>query len=109
MSITAAPRVPFPRAFALSTERLTPCNPSDYEQSSHDILSHVPRNPGVRLERTDINSYLTAELKTQLLDELYNWLWFVARKSSNSIDALHVQVVKGRTILPSEDPRLHLV
>jgi len=106
----AASEVPFPESCALNTERLAICSTSQQQQSSpHEMASYIPGNPSISLDRTEVSSYLSAELETQVLNELYDHLWLVARKSGNSIDALHLQKIRGRTILPCEDPRLHLV
>lgn len=57
----------------------------------------------------EVHSFLSEELNTPVLDELYERLWLVASMSGASIDPLHRQIVKGRNIVPSEDPKLHLV
>ncbi|MCJ1419038.1 hypothetical protein MMC32_005389 [Xylographa parallela] len=109
MSIIAA-SVPFTESCALNTEHLAPSHTGQHQPSlPHKITSFIPGNPSIGLGRGDVNLYLSADLETQLLDELYDRLWLVARKSGNSIDALHVQKIRGRTIIPCEDPRLHLV
>jgi hypothetical protein len=110
MPIIAASEVPFPESCALNTEHLAPSHTGQHQQSSpHTITSSIPGNPSIGLDRGDVNSYLCAELETKLLDELYDLLWLIARKSGDSIDALHVQQIRGRTIVPCEDPRLHLL
>jgi len=52
---------------------------------------------------------LDSELSCAVLDELYPNLDFVARKSSNNIDPVHKHLQKGRKIVLTEDPNLHLV
>jgi hypothetical protein len=37
------------------------------------------------------------------------WLWFLAAPNSAHVSALHAQVVRGRNIVITEDPELHLV
>jgi hypothetical protein len=111
MPTIAASEVPFPQSCALNTERLALRHASQQQQSSspHEITSYVPGNPCIGLIRTEVSSYLSTELETQVLDELYDRLWLVARKSGDSIDALYVQTIRSRTIVPCEDPRLHLL
>lgn len=48
-------------------------------------------------------------VRTKLLDDLYPCLWLVARKDGIYIDSLHEHLIKGRTIVTAEDPKLHLV
>ncbi|KAI9676588.1 MAG: hypothetical protein M1822_008302 [Bathelium mastoideum] len=112
MSATATvSNVPFPKDLAINTESLA-CgsHPSGQLSSSQpNSISYVPGEPTVTLDSTEINAHLSAHLETRLLDELYHYLWLVARKFGHSIDTLHVQRIKGRNIVPAEDPRLHLV
>lgn len=111
MSTPASFLVPFPESFALNTERLAPYPDHSSRNSSSltEPISYVPGDPTVSLDPAAVNAHLSAQLETRLLDELYDHLWLVARKSRHSIDTLHKQKIKGRNIVPSEDPRLHLV
>jgi hypothetical protein len=54
-------------------------------------------------------SHLHEELSCAVLDELYPYLDLFARKSSHNIDPIHRQLQKGRRIVLTEDPGLHLV
>lgn len=121
MSTAPTSQVPFPASCALNTEPLAhPDLQSQRAQStcSNDDrhITYVPGDPNVNLlpatnktSPAEVNTYLSSQLETQLLDELYDRLWLVARKSGQSIDTLHMQKIKGRDIAPCEDPRLHLV
>ncbi|ETN44020.1 uncharacterized protein HMPREF1541_10885 [Cyphellophora europaea CBS 101466] len=61
-------------------------------------------------ERKDeVATYVSQELHTPILEELYPRLWIVARKTSSNIDPLHLQIIKGRQILLTENPQLHLL
>ena len=53
--------------------------------------------------------HLSDELSCPVLDELYPILDFVARKSSHHIDPIHKHLQKGRKIVLTEDPNLHLI
>lgn len=107
---------PFPATVALSTDRLKtpalrrhiPASPSP-SNDLDDLLVYVPGEPTVSLSPDEVGGFLARELSTPVLDELYNRLWLVARKSGASIDALHRQRIKGRHIVPTEDPKLHLI
>lgn len=105
---------PFSPSCALNKELLRcPHGATDddfaHSQSEAETIQYIPGNPGVGLLPDEVRDYLSTELSTPLLDELYPHLWFVAKKSGHHIDALHTQKVKGRSIIPTEDPRLHLV
>jgi hypothetical protein len=111
---------PFLESSALSKQRLIPLQnhgqPSPHQKSSSPpadksdkTISHIPGEPSIGLTQIAVCKFLTSELSTPLLDELYDGLWLVARKSSKSIDALHRQKVKGREIVATEDAHLHLV
>lgn len=58
---------------------------------------------------TSTPNLLRTELSTPILDSLKPYLPFIARKSHSHIDALHLQKIKGRRILITENPGLHLV
>ncbi|KAI9775708.1 MAG: hypothetical protein M1816_005777 [Peltula sp. TS41687] len=120
MAASRASSAPFPAATALSTERLEDLHYSsskihDPKSASPALdgpgkpLSYVPGEPSVNLAPAEVHAFLIRELHTPVLDELYTRLWWVARKSGGSIDPLNRQRVKGRDIVPTEDPKLHLV
>ena len=77
--------------------------------SSHQThpVDYIPGEPTVPL--TESEAFLQRELTTPVLDELFDNLWLVARRSSRNVDSLHRQAMKGRDIMPTEDPKLHLV
>jgi hypothetical protein len=102
MSASVPSRAPFPEVCALNVEHLD-------SSTQPETIAHIPGDPTVSLRSHDVSAYLLAELATPLLDEIYDKLWLVARKVGSSIDALHVQIIRGRAIVPSEDPGLHLV
>src|SRR5690348_4171589 len=57
----------------------------------------------------DAASKLESGLSCAVLDELYPNLDFFTRKSSNNIDPIHKHLQKGRRIVLTEDPNLHLI
>lgn len=123
MSQGPSSQPPFPETVALNTERLKlppawhPHNGSVRGMAlasasltnSDESISYVPGEPTVDLVSSEVHEFLARELGTPLLDEVYPRLWLAARKSSNNIDPLHRQAVKGWDIVPTENPKLHLV
>ena len=113
MSFTSL-QAPFPPSCALNRDRLY--LPSDvpsqdielhYDQVA-DCINYLPDYPAVPVGPDEIYAHLTHELDTPLLDELYAKLWLVGKRSGDHIDTLHTHRAKGRTLVPIEDPRLHL-
>jgi hypothetical protein len=78
-------------------------------QEPNNSSNTIPGQPTLPLDPGIIFSFLHNELNTPVLNEMYPHLSFVARKAADHIDALHIQVLKGRKILVTEDPALHLV
>ncbi|KAK4638899.1 hypothetical protein QC761_703540 [Podospora bellae-mahoneyi] len=106
--------IPFPPSSAPNRDCLSPYDEVTVQnaQSEPDNkagpITHVPGEPAVRLLPDQVRIHISSHLDTPLLDELYENLWLVARKCGRNIDPLHTQKVKGRSIVPTEDPRLHL-
>lgn len=78
-------------------------------ESLDNATLHNPGEPCQPLYYRRICRILQEELSTPVLDEIYPHLWLVAKKASNQIDALHVQKIKGRELVPAENPKLHLI
>ncbi|KAK2023086.1 hypothetical protein LX32DRAFT_644920 [Colletotrichum zoysiae] len=76
-------------------------------------MDHVPFDVNVGLNDQIYPDSLTASLENELscavLEELYPNLDFFARKSSHNIDPIHKHLQKGRKVVPTEDPNMHLV
>ena len=108
---------PFSRQLALSTQLLKLPSEGASTQSpttatqldTEELIDHIPGEPGVDLGYTSVHDFLSSEFNTPVLDELYQHLWSVARRSGHSIDPLNRQRVNGRDILATDDPSLHLV
>ena len=92
----------FPPEIALERNTLA------IEGNTHGI-DHAPGNAAVPLTTDDIQNFVLNELHTPILNELYPHLWSVGRRSSEHIDALHVQLVKGRNVVINENANMHLV
>lgn len=71
----------------------------------------LPGNPRITLGSTsdELTLYLDEELRTPELDTMAPSLWLMTTQSSAHISPLHHQRVKGREIILTEDPRLHLL
>lgn len=69
----------------------------------------LPGNPAMPLNSPDIARYLSSELETPRLDRMFPYLWLVATPSSGHVSALHEQLLRGRAIVVTENPELHLV
>lgn len=68
----------------------------------------LPGYPRLQLNH-DILRFLTKELSTPELDIMSPHLWLVTTQRSDHISALHHQLVLGRNIIVTENPKLHLV
>lgn len=93
---------PFPCSLQINNE---PCPP----YSDARLSGTIPGHPSLPLQPSRVLSFLRQELDTPIINDLHPYLPFVARKSASHIDPLHFQLIKGRRILVTEDPALHLV
>ncbi|KAF4332596.1 hypothetical protein FBEOM_13600 [Fusarium beomiforme] len=69
----------------------------------------LPDYPTVPLESSEIIACLAHELCTSRLNKMYPYLWLVATQSSSHISPLHEQILRGRDIIITENPEMHLV
>ncbi|GME30866.1 hypothetical protein MMC28_004106 [Neofusicoccum parvum] len=69
----------------------------------------LPGQPRQLLEEPGLLNYLKNEHLTPDLDAMAPKLWLLATPSSSHIWALHHQAARGRQIILSETPALHLV
>ena len=100
---------PFPKENQL-------CNELDSIKDSHPIKVSptpsvcLPGQPCIKVtDSTRLNEFLTAEFWAEDLENISHKLWVMTTPSSSNINSLHRQLVKGRHIVVTEDPRLHLV
>ena len=56
----------------------------------------------------DLQKFLVRDLCTPRLDKMSPWLWLLSTQNSANISALTEQKIKGRTVVITEDPDLHL-
>ncbi len=70
----------------------------------------LPGHPRVPLQDAlRLRSFLYRELWAVDLERMAPHLWIMSTQSSSNVSPLHQQKVKGREIIVTEDPRLHLV
>jgi hypothetical protein len=84
----------------------------DLEPNKADVLAiaPVPGQPAVMLnDSAHVRQFLEKELYSKDLERMAPRLWIMTTLSSANINALHRQRVKGREIIVTEEPRLHLV
>jgi hypothetical protein len=72
-------------------------------------IGYLPGYPTVSLDSAQVRAFLQGELATPIIDELHHLFWLLSMKSGGNIDPLHRQRVKGRTIMPTDEAKLHLV
>ncbi len=69
----------------------------------------LPGQPRTSLAASSLHEQLRQEFVTPDLDTLAPHLWLVATQNSSHISPLHELLVKGRDIVVTENPELHLV
>lgn len=85
----------------------------DMSQLGNSSLSddQLPGQPRIRLGPLPepLFQYLENDLCTRDLDLMSPKLWLMATRSGGNVSPLHHQRVKGRRVIITEDPRLHLL
>lgn len=82
----------------------------DPTTSKPSLPPNVPGHPRVPLHNVaELREFLCRELCASDLERMASRLWIMSTQSSSNISPLHQQKVKGRNIIVTEDPRLHLV
>lgn len=75
--------------------------------TSRDCLPGYPR---IKLsDDKNLLEFVRSELWSEDLESISDRLWWMSKQDSGNISPLHRQIVKGRKITITEDPRLHLV
>ncbi|KAI9725770.1 MAG: hypothetical protein M1828_002653 [Chrysothrix sp. TS-e1954] len=70
----------------------------------------LPGHPRISMRHDDVlYSFLRRDLYADDLEKLASHLWLMSTQSSANVSPLHHQRVKGRNIVITESPRLHLV
>ncbi|KAK3676624.1 hypothetical protein LTR78_003398 [Recurvomyces mirabilis] len=102
---------PFSRADQLNQnplERAYRHNEDENILGDHAGFS-VPGYKHLAVPSSEARDFLHAELLTPRLNRLYRYLWLVAKQDSTHVSCLTEQAVRGRRIIVTEDPELHLV
>lgn len=81
----------------------------DEQAGKRGPKDHLPGEPRVKLRDPHIGNYLKSELLTEDLNRLSSHLWLLAKQDSSHISSLTNQLVRGRQIIITEKPELHLV
>lgn len=76
-------------------------------QPIRSATTTIPGQPSILLEDEAVAEFLERELETRRLDNLYHHLWLVSGK--HNVSPLHHQAIKGRQIIITERPDLHLI
>jgi len=74
-----------------------------------DGKNYLPSQPSLSLNDSEVLPFVEEDLHTPLLDQMSPWLWLLATPKSTHVTPLHANMVKGRNIVITEDPELHLV
>ncbi|KAI9737336.1 MAG: hypothetical protein M1834_009490 [Cirrosporium novae-zelandiae] len=104
----ASVRIPFSRDNQLCNSLEVSQNPFSIKRQSIG-KNTLPGQPRIDLNSSDMTEYLSKELMTPKLDQLAPHMWLLATPDSGHVYSLTRQVVKGRSIVVTEDPSLHLV
>ena len=104
-----APKCPFTAEQQLNNE-LDNTNPSTATTTTKTLSPHLPGHPRVKLRnQKSLWHFLEREFCSTDLERMASKLWWMSKQDGRSISALHRQGVKKRTIIVTEDPKLHLV
>ncbi|ERF76577.1 hypothetical protein EPUS_05850 [Endocarpon pusillum Z07020] len=97
---------PFPATHQLNAELDTPPH-----GSAHGVSTpYLPGYPRISLQnRCGALDFLEKEYCSADLDRMAGRLWWMSKQDSANISPFHRQLVKRRSIIVTEDPKLHLV
>src|ERR1700742_4518037 len=78
--------------------------------SNGEVDPCIPGQPLLSISREkDVYKFMAGDLLHDRLNDLYPIMWLIATQRNDHISALHAQIVKGRNIIITEDPGLHLL
>ncbi|RGP70229.1 subtilisinlike serine protease [Fusarium sporotrichioides] len=78
-------------------------------EEEDDNKQHLPGDPRMQLTDANIGERLRAEFLTEDLDKMAPHLWLMSTQSSSNISPLTEQITRGRRLIVTENPGLHLV
>ncbi|KAK2589775.1 hypothetical protein QQS21_012546 [Conoideocrella luteorostrata] len=70
---------------------------------------HLPSQPQLQLDSPAIKAHIESEFLTDYLDDFSKFFILIATPRSSHISSLTHQAVRGRRVVITEDPGLHLV
>jgi hypothetical protein len=83
---------------------------SEEKVSKNETDPEVPGQPLLLVsEEQKVLDFLADDLCHEDLNSLYPIFWLVSTRKSNHISPLHNQIIRGREIVVTEDPGLHLL
>jgi hypothetical protein len=92
------------------TEANQLCNDLDLNDANVTNSVALPGHPWLNLnDVVRMKQFLKKEFCAQDLETMAPHLWIMSTQSSANVNPLHRQRVKGREIVVTEEPRLHLV
>ncbi|KAJ5887720.1 hypothetical protein N7495_007761, partial [Penicillium taxi] len=90
-----------------------PCPFHKDDQLNHDLdasVDHLPGHPRIKIsDRKGLYDFILREVWSEDLESISGRLWWMSKQDSSNTSPLHRQRVKGRWVIVTEDPRLHLV
>lgn len=82
----------------------------EFQLCKENLAASLPGHPRIPLqEGAQLREWLYREFWAVDLENIAPRLWIMSTQSSANVSALHQQRVRGRAIIITEDPRLHLV
>lgn len=70
---------------------------------------YLPGEPRIEMEGNQIRDHLQIDFLTPTLNQLAPYLWLLSKQDSKHISPLTNQLVRGRNVVLTEEPGLHLV
>ncbi|KAF5672318.1 hypothetical protein FHETE_3816 [Fusarium heterosporum] len=94
----------------MMTHKLKPPFPATQSLLPDESAGYIPGFRHIPWHDKDlVGRFLTSELWSDDLDRIAGRLWWMSKQDSANISPLHRQLVKRRSIVVTEDPKLHLV
>lgn len=104
---------PFTEAQQLYRKRLRQVFPKadipEQTDTRKNGYEYVPGHRSLVVTDSKTKDFLNKDLLTPRTNRLHRYLWLVAKQDSTHISPLNEQLVRGRRIVMTEDPELHLV
>lgn len=70
---------------------------------------YLPGEPRIEMDGNQIREHLGTDFLTPTLNQLAPYLWLVSKQDSAHVSPLTNQLVRGRNVVLTEEPGLHLV